>query len=229
MALGGHGVPYGPTTPPTTRPLLPEEREPRVGKREVQFSAATIALILGLEAVVLGFTGLGASLPHSTSVVLTFPEQNGSEVVRSLPSPSWGGYELGLTFLTEPCLLSSCNETLSVYSCADSTCAAGLTSLYFVSWSEYRLFHYSPPTFITQPTGSAYVLVRVASNTSATSGALILRASTVWGDAYGLTLGGSVWEETFIAVTAAGVVTALSSLAVIRYGHARMLRPLKGR
>lgn len=216
MALGGP-FPFSPPATWNRRPGLVEQRPTPMGKPEVRFSAATIALILGAEAIVLGLTGVGAALPRPVSITLDLPVSNGSTVVAFLPPPSWGWYEVQFS------LLSGIPEkALSISSCADASCAWGLTSLLYLPSSMFY-----PPfrlqTIMTNHTDAAYLLVTTSRGSAASSGLVGFRLSTVWAGPRGVSSGGNAWEEVFSWVTGVGLVAVISSLAAVRYGHAQLI------
>lgn len=218
MALGGP-VPFSLPRTWTQRPAWVEPSPSPLGRSQVRFSAATIALILGVEAVVLGLTGVGAAVPHPASIALQLPGANGSAVVWWLPAPSWGGFAIQFTLIGG----GPPSTALSIYSCADSSCAWGLNSLLYLPRSIFL-----PPfhlwTATTGLTHSTYFLVRTSPSSAASSGVVALRLSTVWAGATGLASGGNVWEEVFSLVSGVGLVAVISSLAAVRYGHAQLVR-----
>lgn len=184
---------------------------------KVTFTAELVGILVGAELLVLGVTGMVASVPAVTSATLYYPSGSGSQIVDLTPAPSWGSRALVLRLASSslcPPLPDACREvTVNITSCSSSTCAplgptVGTYVFLFPGGSSVR----------TGPTAATSFLISLvgAPGTPAT-----LTVTTAWWNSTVEMIpdGGTVLGFLFASIALVGLGTLVVSWYVWRFSE----------
>lgn len=170
--------------------------------RGARYAAYLMALIIGFELLVLGATGLAASVPKPTPVTLVYDQANETRIVGFTPAPDWGSRVILLSLPNVHCASGvwgpGCPAAVfRVTACSDPTCSARgpmNDSLGLINSDGIA-------TGSTQATFFEITLVSSPWNST------VLRVVASWSDPQAwLPLGGTNWETLFSWLLIAGMI-----------------------